>query len=88
MRRKEEVVAAVRGGLLSLEHACERYAISMDEFLAWKGAMDLCGPSGLRVTRARRSQTATHSSSQRRGVVSLRAKAVLIDTDHLAAHID
>lgn len=34
-RRKAEVVAAVRGGLLSLGDACERYAMSVDEYLAW-----------------------------------------------------
>jgi len=28
VRRKAEVVAALRGGLLSLEEACSRYALS------------------------------------------------------------
>ena len=32
IRRKAEVVAAVRGGLLSLEEACARYTLSVDEF--------------------------------------------------------
>ena len=32
IRRKAEVVAAVRGGLLSLEEACSRYALNSDEF--------------------------------------------------------
>jgi hypothetical protein len=35
IRRKAEVVAAVRGGLLSLEEACSRYTLSVDEFLVW-----------------------------------------------------
>ena len=30
---KAEVVAAVRGGLLSLEDACSRYELTIDEFL-------------------------------------------------------
>jgi Protein of unknown function (DUF1153) len=34
IRRKAEVVAAVRGGLLSLEEACSRYELSVDELLA------------------------------------------------------
>ena len=34
IRRKAEVVAAVRGGLLSLEEACERYKLTVDELLA------------------------------------------------------
>ena len=32
IRRKAEVVAAVRGGLLSIEEACDRYKLSVDEF--------------------------------------------------------
>ena len=51
IRRKAELVAAVRGGLLSLEEACERYAITVDEFLAWQRAIDLHGLPGLRATR-------------------------------------
>jgi hypothetical protein len=34
IRRKAELVAAVRGGLLSLEEACERYTLTVDEFLS------------------------------------------------------
>jgi hypothetical protein len=33
-RRKAEVVAAVRGGLISLEEACSRYSLTGEEFLA------------------------------------------------------
>jgi hypothetical protein len=50
IRRKAEVVAAVRGGLLSLEEACNRYTLTVEEFLspgrprsmttAWR----VCGP--------------------------------------------
>ena len=36
IRRKAEVVAAVRGGLLSLEEACARYTLTVDEFLSWQ----------------------------------------------------
>jgi len=34
IRRKAEVVAAVRGGLLSLEEACDRYTLTVEEFLS------------------------------------------------------
>src|SRR6266852_3838598 len=37
IRRKAEVVAAVRGGLLSLEEACSRYTLTVEEFLTWPG---------------------------------------------------
>jgi len=51
IRRKAEVVAAVRGGLLSLEDACEKYTLSVEEFLSWQRAIDKDGLLGLRVTR-------------------------------------
>ncbi len=50
-RRKAELVAAVRGGLLSLEGACERYSITVEEFLSWQRQVDKHGLRGLRVTR-------------------------------------
>ena len=51
IRRKAEVVAAVRGGLLSLEEACERYKLTVDEFLSWQRSIDRYGLPGLRATR-------------------------------------
>jgi hypothetical protein len=51
IRRKAQVVAAVRGGLLSLEEACSRYTLTPDEFLSWQAAIDQHGPAGLRTTR-------------------------------------
>jgi hypothetical protein len=50
-RRKAEVVAAVRGGLLSLEEACSRYMLTVEEFLAWQDSIDRHGLAGLRTTR-------------------------------------
>jgi len=50
-RRKAEVVAAVRGGILSLEDACERYGLTVEEFVTWQRAVDRHGLPGLRVTR-------------------------------------
>jgi Protein of unknown function (DUF1153) len=51
IRRKAEVVAAVRGGLLSLEEACSRYMLTVDEFLSWQSSIDQHGLAGLRSTR-------------------------------------
>jgi hypothetical protein len=51
IRRKAEVVAAVRGGLLSLEEACERYTLTVEEFLSWQISIDAHGLAGLRTTR-------------------------------------
>ena len=51
IRRKAMLVAAVRGGLLTVEEACERYTLSIDEFLSWQRLMDRHGLPGLRATR-------------------------------------
>lgn len=51
IRRKAEVVAAVRGGLLSLDEACQRYGLSIEEFSSWQRAIDHHGVSALRTTR-------------------------------------
>ncbi|MCG8445482.1 MAG: DUF1153 domain-containing protein [Hyphomicrobiales bacterium] len=51
IRRKAEVVAAVRGGLLSLEEACTRYTLTVEEFLSWQQSIDKHGLAGLRATR-------------------------------------
>ena len=51
VRRKAEVVARVRGGLLSLEEACSRYTLTVDEFLSWQRSIDQHGLVGLRCTR-------------------------------------
>jgi hypothetical protein len=51
VRRKAEVVAAVNGGLLSVDEACERYDLTVEEFASWQRAIDRSGMPGLRVTR-------------------------------------
>ena len=51
VRRKAVVVAAVRSGALSIQEACRRYKLSVEEFLAWQRAIDRHGIPGLRVTR-------------------------------------
>jgi hypothetical protein len=51
IRRKAAVVEAVTAGLISLEEACRRYTLSVEEFQSWVKAIDKHGLSGLRVTR-------------------------------------
>ena len=58
IRRKAEVVAAVRGGLISLEEACDRYKLTVEEFLAWERAIDKHGLPGLRATRVQQYREA------------------------------
>ena len=52
--RKAEVVAAVRGGFMSLDEARRRYALSIDEYLSWQQEIDLYGLAGLRVNRTQK----------------------------------
>ena len=51
VRRKAEVVAAVRAGLISLEDACKRYTLSVEEFASWQQLVEQYGVRGLRATR-------------------------------------
>ena len=51
IRRKAEVVAAVHGGLLSLDEACSRYSLTSEEFLGWQKSIERHGLAGLRTTR-------------------------------------
>lgn len=54
IRRKALVVAGVRGGLISLEEACERYKLSAEEFHSWQRLIERHGLQGLRVTRTQK----------------------------------
>ena len=49
--RKAQVVAAVRGGLLSLEDACARYRLTVDEILNWQQSIDSHGLAVLPTTK-------------------------------------
>jgi hypothetical protein len=51
IRRKAEVVAAVHGGLLSLDEACNRYSLTSEEFMGWQRSIERHGLAGLRTTR-------------------------------------
>ena len=51
VRRKAQVVAAVRNGVLSFDDACERYRLSSEEFQSWMTLLDNHGVRGLRATR-------------------------------------
>ena len=54
IRRKAEVVAGVRGGLITLDEACRRYRLSVDEFRSWERLLEDHGLAGLRATRIKK----------------------------------
>ncbi len=62
MRRKAEVVAGVRAGLISLEDACERYKLSDEEFLSWQRLIEDYGMRGLRATRIQKYRNRRQTS--------------------------
>jgi hypothetical protein len=47
-RQKAAVVAAVRGGALTLQEARKRYRLTEEEFLSWQESLDRDGLDGLR----------------------------------------
>lgn len=51
-RRKAEVVLAVEGGLLTLDEACRRYKLTVEEFLSWEHSLENYGLNGLKVSHA------------------------------------
>lgn len=50
-RRKAAVVSAVRSGLLTLDEACERYGLTVEELMSWQRLLERGGTSALRTTR-------------------------------------
>jgi len=63
-RRKAELVAAVGGGLFTMQEACQRYAISVEEFTEWERRYVKRGLRGLRVSvRSDVAETTSHQSS-------------------------
>jgi hypothetical protein len=49
--RKAAVLAAIRDGHVSLEEACKRWRLSIEEIQLWQRAVSKVGTPGLRVTR-------------------------------------
>lgn len=69
MRRKAQVVAAVRAGILTFEEACQRYSLSEEEFKAWQDLLDHHGLRGLRATRMQEYRPADEREHAHEAVV-------------------
>ncbi len=68
MRRKAQVVAAVRSGLLTFEEACQRYRLSDEEFKSWMALLDRHGLRGLRATRVQEYRPAEQRAGEETAV--------------------
>lgn len=62
MRRKAEVVSAVRGGLLTADEACARWNLTLEELESWQRLIDRYGVRGLRATRLQQYRGAAKRS--------------------------
>lgn len=49
--RKAAVLTAIREGRISLDEACRRWRLSVEELRLWQRAVDRVGTPALRVTR-------------------------------------
>ena len=50
-KRKAAVIAQIVTGRLTIEEACQRYNLSLDELSCWQRAFDRYGLSGLQSTK-------------------------------------
>lgn len=55
--RKRAVVLAVRTGIITMAEACERYSLTMEEFLSWDALFTRGGCKALRATKLRDFRT-------------------------------
>ena len=60
--RKALIVTGVRAGLITIEEACERYNLSIEEFLTWQELIDRYGVRGLRVTKIQEYRATSHKN--------------------------
>ncbi len=90
IRRKAEVVVAVRTGLIDLDQVCKRYNLSVEEFHAWARLIDRHGLRGLRTTRLQeyrkpRKVAAKISDFDGRGGNGHGGNGVVLDRDPIGA---
>lgn len=66
-RRKAQVVAAVETGLLSIEEACRRYRLSIEEYVGWRRALVRFGLRGLQIGQLQARKTERRPGPQWKG---------------------
>ena len=68
IRRKAEVVLAVNKGLITLEEACRRYRLTVEEFQSWQTAIERHGLLALRTTTLQHFRQGEPQTAKGRGV--------------------
>jgi transposase-like protein len=64
--RKASLVETVRLRRLTLDEACRRFELSVEEFKAWEAALDRYGVAGLRSTRVQLYRETEPGASKRK----------------------
>ena len=64
IRLKAEIVAGVSTGLITIEEACERYTLSIEELLSWQRLIDNHGVRGLKTTKLQDYRAASRKTGR------------------------
>lgn len=73
-RHKAEIVAAVSAGVLDLQDACRRYALTPEEFASWEEALDRGGREALNARHMQERRKAERRTLQEPAVALLSAE--------------
>jgi len=79
VRRKAEVVAAVNGGLLTIDEVLERYNLTLEEFAGWQRAVDRSGYPAAPIRETTAKQLIGNSLMPGRGLSATRPGSLLPD---------
>ena len=89
--RKAAVVDAVSQGLLSLEDACARYALTIDEFRSWQETVSRHGVAGLKAKMAQERRNEARRTIREPAVVMSdtkgRARCLITDISARGARL-
>lgn len=89
---KASVVAAVSSGRLLLEDACDRYALTVEEFVSWQEAVDRYGIAGLAAKSVQERRSSPRRMLREPAVALLgakrRARCVIADVSAKGAQIE
>ena len=61
---KDQVIAAIKGGLLSIEEACTSYGLTLEEIATWQRTVERAGIPGLRATCAQKHRDAQEKAQR------------------------
>ena len=71
-RSKAKVVAAVQAGILTIEEACTRYWLSLEEFASWQRALSAEGVEGLKAGHLAAANAAAPKPWHQQGAATAR----------------